>query len=59
MFVDTGVGAVDIVPEGGGSKCDRSWLPITELAHWAEPTQNHPIPPFRWVGYNEIGRAHV
>jgi hypothetical protein len=44
--------AVDLVPVGGGTKCDRSWLPITELAHWAEPTQNHPVPPFRWVGYN-------
>ena len=22
--------AVDLVPEGGGSKCDRSWLPITQ-----------------------------
>ena len=44
--------AVDIVPEGGGSKCDRSWLPITKLAHWAEPVQNKPRPPFRWVGYN-------
>src|SRR6188472_3564531 len=44
--------AVDIVPEGGGSKCDRSWLPITKLAHWAEPVQNKPRPPFRWVGYD-------
>ena len=43
--------AVDIVPEGGGAKCDRSWLPITRLAHWAEPVQNRPRPPFRWVGY--------
>ena len=44
--------AVDIVPEGGGSKCDSSWLPITKLAHWAEPVQNKPRPPFRWVGYD-------
>jgi hypothetical protein len=44
--------AVDIVPEGGGSKCDRSWLPITKLARWAEPVQNKPRPPFRWVGYD-------
>jgi len=44
--------AVDLVPEGGGSKCDRSWLPITKLAHWAEPVQNKPRPPFRWVGYD-------
>jgi hypothetical protein len=44
--------AVDIVPAAGGDRCDRSWLPITRLAHWAEPVQNHPIPPFRWVGYD-------
>lgn len=44
--------AVDLVPEGGDSKCDSSWLPITKLAHWAEPVQNKPRPPFRWVGYD-------
>jgi hypothetical protein len=44
--------AVDIVPEGGGSKCDRGWLPITKLALWAEPVQNKPRLPFRWVGYD-------
>ena len=44
--------AVDLVPEGGSTKCDSSWLPITNLAHWAEPIQNRPRPPFRWVGYN-------
>ena len=44
--------AVDIVPLGGGTECDRSWLPITRLAHWAEPVQNRPRPPFRWVGYD-------
>jgi hypothetical protein len=44
--------AVDIVPVGGGSKCDASWAPITRLAHWAEPVQNHPVAPFRWVGYD-------
>jgi hypothetical protein len=43
--------AVDIVPVGGGTTCDKSWAPITRLAHWAEPTQNHPVPPFSWVGY--------
>ena len=47
--------AVDLVPLGGGMKCDRSWLPITRLALWAEPTQNHPAPPFRWVGYDGDG----
>jgi hypothetical protein len=44
--------AVDIVPLSGGTTCDRGWLPITRLARWAEPTQNHPVPPFRWVGYD-------
>jgi hypothetical protein len=44
--------AVDLVPERGGTKCDKSWLPITRLAHWAEPVQNRPRPPFRWVGYD-------
>jgi len=44
--------AVDIVPLGGGSRCNASWRPITRLAHWAEPRQNRPRPPFRWVGYN-------
>jgi hypothetical protein len=41
--------AADLVPntaEGG------SWNLIDALAHYAEPTQDHPIPPFRWVGYN-------
>jgi hypothetical protein len=45
--------AVDIVPlhwDGGG--CDRSWRPITRLARWAEPRQNRPRLPFRWVGYS-------
>jgi hypothetical protein len=44
--------AVDIVPLNGGTACDASWTPITRLAHWAEPTQNHPVAPFRWVGYD-------
>jgi hypothetical protein len=45
--------AVDIVPlYWDGSGCDRSWKPITRLAHWAEPRQNRPRLPFRWVGYN-------
>ncbi len=33
-------------------KCDETWAGITRLALWAEPTQNHPAPPFRWVGYD-------
>jgi hypothetical protein len=44
--------AVDIVPLSGSGKCDASWRPITRLAHWAEPVQNKPRPPFRWVGYD-------
>ena len=45
--------AVDIVPLGGTmGKCDASWEAITRLAEWAEPEQNKPLPPFRWVGYD-------
>jgi hypothetical protein len=44
--------AVDVVPLGGSDKCDSSWAGITRLAHWAEPVQNRPRPPFRWVGYD-------
>ncbi len=43
--------AVDLVPLHDTTTCDRNWAPITRLAHWAEPVQNHPVPPFRWVGY--------
>lgn len=39
--------AADIVPGPGGS-----WDDIDRLARWAEPRQNAPRPPFRWVGYN-------
>ncbi len=45
--------AVDIVPlNWDGRGCDSSWKPVTRLAHWAEPRQNRPRLPFRWVGYN-------
>jgi hypothetical protein len=45
--------AVDIVPlYWDGAGCDRSWKPVTRLARWAEPRQNRPRLPFRWVGYN-------
>lgn len=44
--------AVDLVPLNGDSRCDATWAPITRLAHWAEPVQNEPRPPFRWVGYD-------
>jgi len=44
--------AVDIVPRNPSSKCDANWTGITRLALWAEPEQNHPRQPFRWVGYD-------
>ena len=45
--------AVDLVPlNGTPGKCDETWDAITRLAEWAEPEQNKPVPPFRWVGYN-------
>ena len=44
--------AVDIVPLNGGGTCDSTWAAITRLAHWAEPVQNRPRLPFRWVGYD-------
>ncbi|MCW2985464.1 MAG: lytic transglycosylase protein [Conexibacter sp.] len=40
--------AVDLVPGPGGT-----WDDVDALAHWAEPQQNHPRPPFRWVGYDD------
>ena len=50
--------ALDIVPDKskGGT-----WADIDALAAWAEPRQNHPISPFRWVGYDgdaNHGRGH-
>ncbi len=44
--------AVDIVPLHGDGRCDSTWRGITRLARWAEPVQNRPRAPFRWVGYN-------
>jgi hypothetical protein len=44
--------AVDIVPAEPSSRCDSHWTAITALALWAEPSQNAPLQPFRWVGYN-------
>jgi hypothetical protein len=44
--------AVDVVPLHGDGKCDETWAGITRLAEWAEPVQNQPVPPFRWVGYD-------
>jgi len=44
--------AVDVVPLNGDGKCDATWTGIDRLAEWAEPVQNEPVPPFRWVGYD-------
>ena len=44
--------AVDIVPLEPSAVCDARWTAITRLARWAEPLQNAPAPPFRWVGYD-------
>ena len=44
--------AVDIVALNGRGGCDRAWRGITRLARWAEPRQNKPRSPFRWVGYD-------
>jgi hypothetical protein len=43
--------AVDIVPQEASTVCDARWKAITRLALWAEPQQNEPVAPFRWVGY--------
>ncbi len=48
--------AVDLVPGPGGS-----WADIDRLAALAEPAQNQPRSPWRWVGYNGDpghGRGH-
>jgi Ca2+-binding RTX toxin-like protein len=39
--------AVDLYPGAGGS-----WSDVGRLAKWAEPRQDRPRPPFRWVGWN-------
>ncbi|HKZ13068.1 MAG TPA: hypothetical protein VJL81_04390 [Solirubrobacterales bacterium] len=43
--------AVDLVPTEPTSTCGPNWAPITALALWAEPEQEKPVAPFRWVGY--------
>ena len=35
-----------------GRNATPTWAPITRLALWAEPVQNEPALPFRWVGYD-------
>ncbi len=42
-------GAIDAVPDfaRGGS-----WALVSKLARIAEPSQGHPVSPWRWVGYN-------
>jgi hypothetical protein len=44
--------AVDIVPLNSSARCDTHWRGVTRLALWAEPIQNRPLAPFRWVGYD-------
>jgi len=46
--------AVDIVPlhNDGTGRCNKRWKSVSKLAKWAEPRQNQPLPPFRWVGYD-------
>lgn len=44
--------AVDIVSSHFSFRCDAAWRGITRLARWAEPLQNRPNAPFRWVGYS-------
>jgi hypothetical protein len=40
--------ALDIVPD---ESVGGTWSRISALARWAEPRQNRPRFPFRWVGY--------
>jgi hypothetical protein len=46
--------AVDIVPlhNDWSGHCNKRWASVSKLAKWAEPKQDAPLPPFRWVGYN-------
>lgn len=47
--------AVDIVPlhDDWSGRCNKRWHSVSKLAKWAEPRQDRPLPPFRWVGYNK------
>jgi len=40
--------ALDIVPD---ESIGGTWGDINDLARWAEPRQDRPRSPFRWVGY--------
>ncbi len=44
--------AVDIVALSSRAGCVGPWNGITRLAKWAEPSQESPFAPFRWVGYD-------
>ncbi len=44
--------ALDIGPRTWSGRCDQHWKGVTRLAEWAEPKQNRPRAPFRWVGYD-------
>jgi hypothetical protein len=44
--------AVDLVALDFSRSCSTRWRPITRLARWAEPRQNAPVSPFRWIGYD-------
>jgi hypothetical protein len=41
--------ALDIIPNFERTK---KWRKVSRLAKWAEPKQDQPRAPFRWVGYN-------
>ncbi|MFN8151402.1 MAG: hypothetical protein U0R24_09800 [Solirubrobacterales bacterium] len=41
--------ALDIVPN---TAAGGTWNDIDALARMAEPSQDHPVAPFRWVGYD-------
>lgn len=50
--------ALDIVPD---KSVGGTWNDIDRLAAWAEPRQDRPRTPFRWVGYDgdeNHGRGH-
>jgi len=50
--------ALDIAPN---TAAGGTWADIDRLAAWAEPSQNQPRTPFRWVGYDGDsghGRGH-